>query len=95
MSDHAVLVAQIAILEAQVAIFQAHVASLRALLEPVASTVPKVTLVLPERCEQVRPEHCAIQDPDARLSRATLADPQAWQCAGCRYRESMAGVVES
>ena len=88
-----ILLAQVAVLEAQVAIFQAQIAGLRAACEAIPAPVPKVTPVYPERCRDVRSEHCALQEPDARISRATLADPQAWQCAGCRYQESSAGVM--
>lgn len=90
------LLVQLAVLDAQVAIVQMQVAGLRAACEAMAKqTTPTVTVALPERCQGMRPAHCALQEPDARINRATLSDPNAWQCAGCRHQESMTHVVES
>ena len=47
---------------------------------------PQARLALPERCEGIPWTWCALQSEDARINRATLGDPLAWGCKGCRIQ---------
>jgi hypothetical protein len=43
-------------------------------------------IAVPDRCEGFAPEQCALQSDEARISKASFGDPQAWACKGCRIR---------
>lgn len=79
----AVLKAHLDAIEASLAILKVQVDAMRHALTLVAA--PKVEPNLPERCIGAPEGLCALQDEDARLSRASFDDPNGWQCKGCRY----------
>jgi hypothetical protein len=45
---------------------------------------PRATVELQPGCEAVAESLCALRSEDARISRASFADPLAWSCKGCR-----------
>lgn len=52
-----------------------------AFVQPV--TAPQPTL--PERCEGMPANRCALQDEEARLERQTIGGSLPAMCKGCRY----------
>ncbi len=72
-------------LEALIAQHAAFGQSLALLREALPAPVPRMSFSVPERCEGINA--CALKDDEARKSRATLGDPQAWKCVGCGHME--------
>ena len=83
-----VLKAALDAIDADMDLLRVRLKTLRHTLAPML--VPRVEESVPveARCQGIPAQHCALQDDDARISRATFADPHAWQCAGCRHRET-------
>jgi hypothetical protein len=78
--------ATLALLEAQVIALGKHVLT--------AETMPaSAAPVTDPICAAMDPHACGRQDEDARRSRATFTDPQAWVCGGCgRTRHEVLGA---
>ena len=45
---------------------------------------PRAEVDTPLRCKSVAASLCALRSEDARINRATFADPASWACKGCR-----------
>jgi len=53
-----------------------------------ANAPATATHVQQSRCDGVPEEKCGLLDADARISRGSFTNPNAWQCAGCGHQET-------
>jgi hypothetical protein len=82
-----VVKAQLDAMDVQIELLRVQAQGLRqALTEP--EKPPTARLEVPARCEGYPSDRCAEQDPDARKSLASFGNTNAWQCVGCRYRNT-------
>lgn len=84
-----VLLAQLDALDAQIELLKVQAQGIRHhVTTETPPPGPTARLSLPDRCQGMAESRCALRDDRARMVRGSFADPHAWQCAGCRYRES-------
>jgi hypothetical protein len=72
-------------IEGQLELTKVQILALRHALAPLFA--PTARPSLPDRCTGIA--RCALQDEDARISKASFAEPNAWKCVGCGHREAM------
>lgn len=84
-------------IEATVALLSAQLAALRHALQHPPAVTPvarEVGLERQLRCLGVADEHCALRNEEAKQSRATFGDRQAWRCAGCAFESGTEAVQQ-
>lgn len=87
-----VLLAQLDALDAQIELLKVQAQGIRHHATTETPPGPTARLSLPDRCHGIA--RCALRDDAARIVRGSFADPNGWQCAGCRERVTSGEIAD-